>query len=249
VYQKIGMGDVVVLDDGSLTEDDRRVLDFHLGNPTFYSLDDVPTGSCPSYICWSRLLLIAQLCKDSYIVQVDSDIVAQQELIDAKEAIEAKEAFILVNRQHPGKIRLGGIGDWLDQNGWMNDQSLQMNAERAFRNLSMAQTEYYVRGSAAFVGFPQGCTSHEKIEAFSREVEEHVGSQWRQWGSEQTTTNYVIGNAPKLHFLEYPDYVNQTPKMEVEKAKLVHFFGTYRYYQNRYLRSARAAIHSLSTKH
>ncbi len=246
VYQKIGRGDVVILDDGSLTSEDRKILDHHLRNPEFYGLDDVPTGECPSYICWKRLLLIARLCQDSYIVQVDSDIVAQDDLEDALRAIEKKEAFILVNRQHPGRILMEKMGAWLDDRGWNNDRSLQMNAERAFARTVMGSTDHYVRGSAAFVGFPQGCTSFDQIEAFSRAVEEQIGDQWRQWGSEQTTTNYVIGNAPSLHFLEFPDYVNQTPKIEVDEASLVHFFGTYRYHRNRYLHSARAAIARLA---
>jgi len=247
VYQQIGAGDVVILDDGSLTEQDRSILNHHLVKPTYYALDDVPTGDCPSYICWSRLLLIAELCQDHYILQVDSDIVAQKPLPEALQAIEEQSAFILVNRQHPGRIALKDMGNWLDAQGWNNPNSLQLNAERAFARLPMADTDFYVRGSAAFVGFPKGCISKERIENFSRHIEKEVGPQWRQWGSEQTTTNYVIGNAQELRFLEYPAYVNQTPKIEVEQASLVHFFGTYRYYKNRYLRSAKAAINSLST--
>lgn len=245
VYHYLGEGEIVVLNDGTLTPQDIATLDHHLDGPRYYHVDEIDTGACPTYICWKRLFLILDLCQDDYVIQVDSDIVAQGPIDEAIDAVANEEAFIIVNRQNPGRIRLADMPAWLSQKGWQQD-NLQLNAERSFAGFPDAESRYYARGTAAFVGFPRQCATREQVEQFSRYIESQVGPEWRTWGSEQTTTNYVIANAPKLRFLEYPRYLNHMPNLAAEQGALVHYFGSHRYDHGRYGRAARRAIRQLN---
>lgn len=58
LYRQIGRGRIILLDDGTLTADDKTILAHHCGNPHIVSLDDVSTAPCPQGNCWERLLAI-----------------------------------------------------------------------------------------------------------------------------------------------------------------------------------------------
>ncbi|WP_430635607.1 hypothetical protein [Sphingomonas hankookensis] len=45
--QQLGRGRVVILDDGTLTDADHRVLAHHLNDPRIVAIGDVDTGPCP----------------------------------------------------------------------------------------------------------------------------------------------------------------------------------------------------------
>ena len=64
---------VVVLDDGTLTQSDCATLHIHIPKARIVKISEVAPGRCPKGSCWERLLLISDLVKDSYIVQLDSD--------------------------------------------------------------------------------------------------------------------------------------------------------------------------------
>src|SRR6187551_407944 len=55
-HAQLGVGRVVILDDGTLTAADRAVLAHHLANPSILPIDAVETGPCPMGGCWERLL-------------------------------------------------------------------------------------------------------------------------------------------------------------------------------------------------
>jgi hypothetical protein len=246
VFSKIQKGQVVVLNDGSLTPSDLEILRHHLDDPQMFHVDDIDTGPCPSYICWSRLLLISDLVKDGYVVQVDSDIVAQSDVPEILECLEQDQGFMIVNPRNPGRVSFVEMTQWLEEHGW-RPSSIQLRAEHALKNLPDPENRFYVRGTAAFVGFPKDSIRREDIYRFSQEVEPHVGEIWHNWGSEQTTTNHVVGNMKNLRLLEFPDYINHTPKVDVAQSKIVHFFGTHRFFNGRYVTSSRQAIRALQS--
>jgi hypothetical protein len=246
VYKRVGAGSIAVLDDGTLTDADRNVLNYQLGNPRYFHKDDIDTGPCPSYICWRRIMLILDLCQEGYVVQVDSDIVARAPLEEALAAIEADEAFMIVNKTHPGHITLKEMSKWVKDKGWQG-KTVQMEAERILCNYPQADEKRYLRGTAAFVGWPMNCATKEQLLDFSQFIESEIGPLWREWGSEQTSTNYLIANCPKLKLLEHPKYVNHFSNSTLEGAALVHFFGSHRYVGGRYLKYARSLLRELNS--
>lgn len=245
VYSMIGEGEIVVLDDGTLTQSDIEILNHHLCSPDYYHAEDIDVGPCPSYICWKRIMLILELCQDNYVIQVDSDIVAGNSLDEVTNAVAADEAFILVNRKNPGVVKLRDMAAWVNEAGWQH-KTVQVETEKCLGLHPEAGSKQYIRGSAAFVGWPKGCSNKAELEQFSTFVEANIGPLWRQWGSEQTSTNFLMGNVPKLRLLEYPRYVNNAPSLSVDQAALVHYYGTFRYREGRYRSAARKAISVLA---
>src|SRR3546814_6267196 len=61
LYGRLGRGRIGILDNGTLTDDDRDVLAAHLGHPVIVSIDDVDTGTCPRGGCWERLLKLRDM--------------------------------------------------------------------------------------------------------------------------------------------------------------------------------------------
>jgi len=84
-------------------------------------------------------------------------------------------------------------------------------------------------------------------EAFSFEAEALVGVRWQEWGTEQVTSNYVIGNEPGAQLLRYDHYTNYWNAPWDEDARFVHFVGAYRYANGAYLRATRQALDLLAS--
>src|SRR4051812_7377784 len=73
VYMQLGRGRVVILDDSSLTANDRATVLYHVPGADIVNIKDVATDNCPRGGCWERLLLIADIVRDYYVIQMDSD--------------------------------------------------------------------------------------------------------------------------------------------------------------------------------
>src|SRR3954451_2509214 len=95
VYSSLGPGLITVLDDGSLTEMDRRLLQTHLGGIRFMSMDAVNTEGFPKGGTWERLLSVIDLSNAYFVIQVDADIVALGQLEDVSSCIRYNRAFTL----------------------------------------------------------------------------------------------------------------------------------------------------------
>ena len=93
--QQFGYGSIEVINDGSLTNTDIKLLNHHIPNINFSKATEVNTLTCPSYISWKRLLRIAELAKHSYVIQLDSDTISLAPLVDIHNKVQANEGFII----------------------------------------------------------------------------------------------------------------------------------------------------------
>src|SRR5262249_11978734 len=82
LYRRIGRGNILIIDDGSLTPDDRDLLAEHLARPPIVALSALETGRCPKGGTWERLVLILERCADDYVIQMDSDTLATGDLAE-----------------------------------------------------------------------------------------------------------------------------------------------------------------------
>ena len=64
---------VCVLNDGSLSANDRAVLREHIPGVNLLELAEFRSAVCPRGGTWERLLAIASLVRDHYVIQLDSD--------------------------------------------------------------------------------------------------------------------------------------------------------------------------------
>lgn len=245
---QLGRGRFAILDDGTLTAADKAVLAHHLGDPPITPIASVDTGPCPRGGTWERLLTILDLRRGDYVIQLDSDIVALGPVPEVVGAIAAGRSFTLRGEASAEILPLPAIAEWAARHHDPGRQHVQSAIERAMDRVSIAGRAdlKYVRGCSGFAGFAPGGEGRGLAEAFSREAERLLGAgHWAEWGSEQVTSNFVVGNEERALLLPYDRYLNFWNDPVSEHAGLVHFIGTYRYHRGAYIAAARKAIAAL----
>lgn len=164
LYRRLGRGSILVIDDGSLTDEDRDVLTEHLGRPTIVPLASLKTGTCPRGGTWERLVLILERTADEYVVQVDSDTLATSMLDEVADCIANNRSFTLGTRMGQGFVRLREAAHRI---AGLPGDHVQMAAERALAKLEGGERRRYVRGSSGFAGFARRGFQRATLEAFS----------------------------------------------------------------------------------
>jgi len=239
LYSYLGEGEIVILNDGSLTEKDLQALNHHVSPKAIVPIGSIETGRCPRGGCWERLLMISDMVSESYVIQLDADTITLGPISEVVEHVRANRSFTL--------------GEWEGQDfqtmaeACANVKSttsnhIQMIAERSFERLEGVDKLKYVRGCAAFTGFGKGTFDRNVVEDFSSQMEEIVGARWREWGSEQLTSNYIIANSSISAVLPNPKYVGFNPRKDLSRSSFLHFFGTYRFEGGVYRGQARKVV-------
>lgn len=236
---------VVVLNDGSLNPKDVATLQTHIPSLTVVPIESVSTGSCPRGSCWERLMLICDLTRDGYVLQLDSDTLTLGPIPEVVAAIEGNRSFTLLgDRSFP---RVEPMLEACKRAQASTSLQVQAVCERAFDQLPEAAELKYLRGNAGFVGFAQGSLQRERIAWFSDLMRRLAGPQWDEWGSEQLTSNLLIANTAAAEPLEPPRFVSYWahPEIPYETSSFIHFIGPYRFANGLYLRQARRVLAEL----
>lgn len=250
LHAQLKRGRIAILDDGTLTSDDRAVLAAHLGNPRIISINDIDTGPCPKGNIWERLLALLDMRVDDYVIQLDSDTVTLGEVPELAAAIAANRSFTLRGDPDSELKTLAEIAKPLNDDDYLNNPHAHVQGaiECALDRVSlpMLDNPLYVRGCAGFAGFSRSSDGRALAEAFSCEAARLLGDdRWAQWGSEQVTSNLVIANEPDALLLPYDRYLNFWDEGIPDDARFVHFIGSCRYHGNAYIDATRAAIAAL----
>ena len=219
-------GGVHVVDDGSLTIEDRTLLAHQVPGVQIHSLEDCREPGLPTGGTWERLIAIARLSQNHYVIQLDADTATRGPINEVATAVQANRAFT--------------IGTWNGQtvetareraeqtrarNASLNH--VQMLAEAHFDQLHETESLKYIRGCSGFSGFPSGTGKIELMRSLSSQLQQLIGYRWREWGSEQVMSNLVVANQPDALVLPHPDYTD-CEKMQPE-SRFVHFIGTCRF--------------------
>ncbi len=242
--RQVPLGQVAILDDGSLSSSDRELLKAHIPKVQIYSVFEFRHPACPQGGCWERLLAISRLNQDAYVIQLDSDTLTRGPLPEVVQHIKGNTSFVLGtwDRQEIEPMR---IASERVQKRYPNAQTLhvQLACEAAFTGLSAVDELKYARGCSGFCGFAPGVADLNLIASFSQEMEQLLRSKWHQWGSEQVMVNVLVANAPKAKVLPHPDY-SDCFKM-TETTRFIHFIGPCRFRGGRYAEEARKVIANL----
>jgi len=243
LYSSLGDGQIVVLNDGTLSVEDVNLLNAHLTSE-IVALKDIDCGGCPRGGTWERLLLIATYVKDHYVIQLDSDTLTLSDIPEVIGCVKSNRSFTLGTSM--GRA-IAPIEEICKQMKTFKSDHVQVLAEQSFGKLVGCDQLKYVRGCSGFAGFARYSVSHLQIEKFSKEMESILGKKWLNWGSEQVTSNFVIANSPQSHVLAYPTYANFTPEIPYEESKFLHFIGTNRFDKGIYVRKARRIVENLKS--
>ena len=183
---------------------------------------------------FERLLTILDRRAGDYVIQLDSDTVTLGPLPEVAAAIDAGRSFSLRGEAAAGLMTVAAFVASLPHEP--PPLHIQKATERQLDRLGLSDTHYF-RGCSGFAGFAPSGAGRGLAERFSAANEALLGKErWREWGTEQVTSNFVIANEPDPLLLPYGRYLNYWGEAVPADARLVHFDG------RAYLDATRAAI-------
>ncbi|MEM1133061.1 MAG: hypothetical protein AAGH53_09000 [Pseudomonadota bacterium] len=242
IHRAFGHGHVVIMDDGSLTDEDKVILAEHIPKVVIRPIAEVDTHGCPRGGTWERLWSIMEMSHNAYVIQVDADLVGLGAMPEAVSAYQSGRCFTLGSRMGQKIETFTAASERVSA---LDSQHVQTRSEQIFKDLLDADQRYYVRGCSGFAGFAQNSIKPETLIAFSQQVEAKIGSVWHEWGSEQISSNMLVANTPDPLILPHLAYANYDPDIDPSKAQLLHFVGTHRFYRGVYAKTARKVIKEL----
>jgi hypothetical protein len=236
---------VHLLNDGSVTAEDKALLYEQIPGLIFHELADFRSAACPSGGCWERLLGIADLVRDHYVIQLDSDTLAISVIDEVVECVRSDTSFTLGtwDRQmfEAMSDRAGQAKEIIAGEG---NSHIQVLAEANLDKLSGYESLRYVRGCAGFAGFAARSFSRERIESLSQEMYAAIGAKWNTWGSEQFASNVIVANSDRAAVLPHPKYC-ACNRVQAETS-FIHFIGGCRFKDGTYARLGKRVIGELN---
>lgn len=247
---KLGRGRIEIIDDGSLTEHDKFVLNKHLDHLSIVHIKDIPLGKCPEGGTWERLVHILELSKSAYVIQVDTDTLTVGPIPEIYQNILSNKAFTIGGPDWPAPAPVEYVSHVASTS---NLEHVQIKSEKKLDEVSSIPLMQYCRGCSALTGFPKSVVKFEQLEAFSCEMEVKIGSKtWREWGTEQVSSNVMVSLCPGVSVLPWPKYLNHGFPFLPAGAKsyrdylgvssVLHFIGTHRFKNGVYRKLAALVI-------
>ncbi|KLE34001.1 hypothetical protein [Aurantiacibacter luteus] len=248
LWRELGRGRVAILDDGTLTAQDRAILAHHCGDPEIFAIAGVDTAGFPKGGCWERFLTILDHRGGEYWIQLDSDTVTLGPVPELAQALATNRSFTLLGGPEgeslPLDLKSFAAAAYPDG---PQDGHIQTQVESRLGQLDRPGWRY-VRGCAGFAGFAAGGPGRNLAAAFLHEMSGFVGAeQMATWGTEQIASNFHVANEPGAVLLPYDRYMNYWNEDWAGGTAFVHFVGTHRYDNGAYERASLAAIERLKS--
>jgi len=244
LWAQLGRGRVVILDDGTLTLDDKAILAYHCGNPEILPIAGVETGEFPKGGTWERFLTILDRRQDEYWIQLDSDTVTIGPVPEIAAAIEANRSFAFLGGTDAeiGALPLDEIAARLYPQGPAQGH-VQVRFESRLGQVDAQAGWRYVRGCSGFAGFAAGGEGRDRARHFLAMLKDIVGPEdVTIWGTEQIASNFHLANEPDPVLLPSARYLNYWGEAWAREAAFIHFVGPYRYANGAYAQATRRAI-------
>ena len=246
LWQQLGRGRVALLDDGTLTGEDRAILAHHCGDPEILSIADVKLDGFPAGGCWERFLTILDRRGSEYWIQLDSDTVTLGPVAEVAKAIDTNCSFTLLGGEDAGE-EAELLSEFAKRRYPDGPQEGHIQAQVESRMGQIDKPDWrYIRGCAGFAGFAAGGPGRKLAVAFLAQMADLAGEDAMDiWGTEQIASNFQIANEPRSIMLPYARYLNYWAQGWGKEAAFVHFVGTHRYDNGDYARASRVAIDKL----
>jgi len=245
-YYHLRRGKVVAIVDADTPAESKETLRKHLPGIRFEILENINTGQCQRGGTWERILYVLDHAAKEYAIQLDCDTLTVGNVDEVLAYAERNIPFTLGNQ---------GLPIWTLPETSADAKKLLATknyvgivAESRFDEYPNAASLKYVRGSSGFAGFAKGGFSRSGIEDFHQQMSALMGERWREWGTEQNASNFAVANSPGAVVLPYPKYTNYTPDKDWASSSFFHFFGTYRYTSDYFLKRAVAVIERLNAE-
>lgn len=243
LYARIGRGKIAAIIDRDMPDERRAILERHIPGVRFVILEDIDTGPCQRGGTWERVLHLLDHAREEYAVQLDADTLTTGPVEEVLDCISANRAFTLGTWEGQKIVPVTAASAYAKG---LNSDHIQVLTERALTGLPDAAELKYVRGSSGFAGFARGGFDRRRAEDFHVAMADLFGKRFREWGTEQVTSNFAVANSPDPVVLPYPDYAILHPRLDIAKTRFFHYIGTYRYKDGTYVRKGRQFIASIA---
>ncbi|MDO8777631.1 MAG: hypothetical protein Q7K57_54730 [Burkholderiaceae bacterium] len=233
---------VVLIADPTLDADDRALLRSHVPHIEFREAAEFHRDGVPRGGCWERLSAISEYARDVYVVQLDADTVAIEDLSAVRQAVRDRVSFTLGTEDVQPIVSCAEIAAWAKHH--LDGQNhTQLLAEASLDRFDTTGRFRYARGCAGFAGFSPGSINPAKVLEISARMAELVGPPWSAWGTEQFASNLLVCSSPGARILPHPSYCN--PGRITPATVFLHFIGYVRYRSGLYARLARRVSQEL----
>ena len=169
--QKFGNCKIELINDGSLTEQDQRLLEEHIQHVEIIDINNINIFNCPKGGTWERLCHILTRTKDYYVIQLDSDTVTMGALPEIHQRVSENRGFTIGGPMFPKPVSIDYMAALAS--GWKNDH-VQAKAESNLTALKTLNIKHYLRGCSAFTGFPKGSNLLGILLQVSEEMEKNL---------------------------------------------------------------------------
>lgn len=237
LYRRLRRGKIVVVAD-RIPAKSRELIHKHLGPVRFVDIESLDTGACPRGGTWERLVYIVRNTAQEYTIQMDADVLCVGPIPEVLECIEQNRAFTLADG-----IPKKPLAEWAEETRVSDNVVIAF--EKQARRYPQADQVLYVRGSSGFAGFAKGAIDIEFLETFHRQGAQLMGERWKEWGTEQLASNFVIANSPGSLPLPQPKYLTWERHPLPEEISLLHFLGYCRFDQGVFRRFANLEIDAI----
>jgi hypothetical protein len=230
---------VVVVCDPSIGAADRAILKQHVPHIVLRDADEFTHPDIPRGGTWERLYAISEYARDSYVVQVDADTLTLQPIPEVRDAVAASTGFVLGEMPDTPMRLLPAVRENALPRV-MPGAHIQSLAEAEMVNVGLPTDALYVRGCSGFTGFPPSTTMRAALTDFSKRMTAKLHDDWKRWGTEQVTSNYLVANAAGTKPLPFPKY--GTPDCATADTAFSHFIGSMRFVNSKYAKASSRAI-------
>jgi hypothetical protein len=238
MYRRLRRGNIVAIVADDVSKESKELIRKHLGPVQFIDIQTIDTGACPRGGTWERLVYIIRETSSRYMIQMDCDILCVGDIPEVLDCIQQNRAFTLADGL-PKKP----LTDWTDAP--RQTENIVFAFEKAAKQYPHSQEVLYVRGSSGFAGFAKGAIQPEFLETFHLNGSALLGGRWKEWGTEQLASNFVIANSPGSLPLPKPKYLTWENHVIPEEISVLHFLGYCRFDQGVFPAFAKREIEAL----
>src|SRR6185437_2363854 len=160
-----GYGRFVLLDDGSLTAQDRALVREHLPRIEFRTMSEVHYGTLPVGGTWERLITICDLAVTDFVIQLAADTVTCGPLDEVKASVARGHSFTLMAGHTAEMLPVARIAELASTVHC--DHHIQIVAEGLLGQLDPAIATRYGCGCSGFAGFAPDPQRRTALEQFS----------------------------------------------------------------------------------
>lgn len=230
---------IVVVCDPSINATDRATLKQHVPHIELRNADEFTHPDLPRGGTWERLFAIASFSPEDYVVQLDADTLTVHPIPEVLEAVHAGHGFVLGEMPDTPIRSLDKVRE--NALPWIRPGAhIQSIAETEMVNVGLPANARYIRGCSGFTGFPRSAAMRDQMIDFSRRMGGKLGEDWKRWGTEQVTSNYLVANSAGMRPLPFPKY--GTPDCATGDTAFFHFIGSMRFINSKYEATSRHAI-------